>query len=182
MIVTPNNPSYVLGINAYHGDVSAVLIKDGQLVAALEEERFRRIKHWAGFPTIAIQKCLAMADISGREVSHVAISRDPKANLVRKGIYALSRRPDFALIRDRLKNARKVRDVHQPLARALGVPADDLPKVHFVEHHPAHLASAFFVSPFSDAAVCAIDCFGDFVSTSLGLGQDRRDRRPGNGK
>lgn len=174
MIVTPNKPSYVLGINAYHGDVSAVLIKDGQLIAALEEERFRRIKHWAGFPTIAIQKCLAMADISGREVSHVAISRDPKANLVRKGMYALSRRPDFALIRDRLKNARKVRDVHQPLATALGVPADDLPKVHFVEHHPAHLASAFFVSPFRDAAACAIDGFGDFVSTSLGLGQDRR--------
>ena len=162
--------SYVLGINAYHGDVSAVLLEDGDLVVALEEERFRRVKHWAGFPTLSIQKCLSMAGISGRDIQHVAISRDPKANLIRKGLFALTKRPDLSLVFDRVKNARKVRDVHAPLSAALGVPADDLPKLHFVEHHPAHLASAFFVSPFDDAAVCAIDGFGDFVSTSLASG------------
>jgi carbamoyltransferase len=161
---------YILGINAYHADVSAALVKDGQLVAAVEEERFRRIKHWAGFPTLAIQKCLEMAGIRGAEVTHVAISRDPKANLVKKGLSALQKRPDLKLILDRVKNARKVRDLHGPLAQALGVPADDLPKVHYVEHHPSHMASAFFVSPFNDASVCAIDGFGDFVSTSLGVG------------
>src|SRR3954468_15600066 len=110
---------YILGINAYHGDVSAVLLNDGELVVALEEERFRRIKHWAGFPTQAIQRCLEMAGISGRDIDHVAISRDPKANLLKKGIYALTKRPDLSLILDRVKNARKVRDFHGPLAQAL---------------------------------------------------------------
>jgi carbamoyltransferase len=162
--------TYVLGINAYHGDVSAALLRDGQLVAAVEEERFRRIKHWAGFPTLAIQSVLEMAGIRGRDVQHVAISRDPKANLLRKGLFTVKHRPDFRLVLDRVRNAGKVRDLHGPLAVALGVPRDDLPTLHFVEHHPAHLASAFFVSPFETAACCAIDGFGDFVSTSFATG------------
>jgi carbamoyltransferase len=163
--------TYILGVNAYHADVSAALVKDGQLIAAIEEERFRRIKHWAGFPTLAIKKVLEMGGISGKDIQHVAVSRDPKANLVKKGLYALQKRPDLKLILDRLKNARKVRDLHGPLASALAVRADDLPKIHYVEHHPSHLASTFFVSPFDDAAICAIDGFGDFVSTSWALGK-----------
>src|SRR5919201_1810772 len=139
---------YVLGVNAYHGDASAVLLENGRLIAALEEERFRRVKHWAGFPSIAIQKCLEIAAISGREISHIAISRDPRANLLRKGLFVLSKRPDFSLILDRVRNAHKVRDLYGPIAQSLGVSAGNLPKIHFVEHHPAHLASAFFVSPF----------------------------------
>src|SRR5690348_5677581 len=116
------NGMYILGINAYHGDVSAVLLRDGQLTAALEEERFRRIKHWAGFPTFAIQECLRIAGIKGSEISRVAISRDPKANLLQKAAFALKRRPDLALIKDRLRNAQKIRDVHGPLAQALNIP------------------------------------------------------------
>ena len=162
--------TYVLGINAYHGDVSAALLRDGQLVAAVEEERFRRIKHWAGFPTLAIRSVLDMAGIRGRDVRHVAVSRDPKANLLRKGLFTIRHRPDLRLVLDRVRNAGKVRDLHGPLAAALGVPRDDLPAIHYVEHHPAHLASAFFVSPFESAACCAIDGFGDFVSTSFAIG------------
>jgi carbamoyltransferase len=165
---------YILGINAYHGDVSAVLLKDGQLVAALEEERFRRVKHWAGFPTQSIRRCLEMAGIRGDEVAHVAVSRDPRANLLRKALFSVRRRPNPRLIIDRVKNARKVGDLKGPLAEALGVTPDAVPQVHYVEHHPAHLASAFLVSPFADAAVCAIDGFGDFVSTSLGVGSGNR--------
>jgi carbamoyltransferase len=161
---------YILGINAYHGDVSAVLVKDGQLLSALEEERFRRVKHWAGFPTDAIRRCLSAAGITGAEVDHVAISRDPKANLVRKGMFALRNRPELRLILDRVQNSRRVWDLEGPLAEALGVPKNRLPKLHHVEHHPSHLASAFFVSPFEEAAVCAIDGFGDFVSTSMARG------------
>ncbi len=167
-------PVYILGINAFHGDVSAVLLRDGQLVAAVEEERFRRIKHWAGFPARSIERVLGMGGITGADVAHVAISRDPKANLLRKGMYALSKRPDFKLLFDRAKNAAKVRDFDAPLAAALGLPASALPTVHYVEHHPSHLASSFFVSPFESAAVCAIDGFGDFVSTSLGEGNGNR--------
>ena len=162
--------TYVLGINAYHGDVSAALVRDGQLVAAVEEERFRRVKHWAGFPTLAIRSVLDIAGIRGADVQHVAVSRDPKANLLRKGLFTVTHRPDPRLVLDRVRNAGKVRDLHGPLAAALGVPRDDLPTVHFVEHHPAHLASAFFVSPFDTAACCAIDGFGDFVSTSFAVG------------
>lgn len=163
---------YLLGINAYHGDVSAVLVKNGQLVAALEEERFRRIKHCSGFPTDAIRRCLEIGGVCGRDIAHIAISRDPKANLLRKGMFALAKRPNLALIRDRFRNARKVRELQGPLADALAIPVRDLPKIHYVEHHPAHLASAFFVSPFQDASVCAIDGFGDFVSTSMAIGHD----------
>jgi len=166
--------TYVLGINAYHGDVSAALLRDGQLVAAVEEERFRRIKHWAGFPTLAIRQTLEMAGIRGQDVQHVAVSRDPKANLLRKGLFTVTHRPDLRLVLDRVRNAGKVRDLHGPLAAALGVPRDDLPALHYVEHHPAHLASAFFVSPFSSAACCAIDGFGDFVSTSFAIGARNR--------
>jgi carbamoyltransferase len=162
--------TYVLGINAYHGDVSAALLRDGQLVAAVEEERFRRIKHFAGFPTLAIQTVLQIAGIRAQEVQHVALSRDPKANLLRKGLFTVTHRPDLRLVLDRVRNAGKVRDIHTPLAAALGVPRDDLPAIHYVEHHPAHLASAFFVSPFESAACCAIDGFGDFVSTSFATG------------
>ena len=165
---------YVLGINAYHGDVSAVLLRDGAVVAALEEERFTRVKHYAGFPTQSIQRCLAMAGISGSDVAHVAISRDPKANLPQKALFTLKKRPSVRLVLDRLTNQRAVRDVEGPLAEALGLPKASLPTVHNVEHHPAHLASAFFCSPFEEAAVAAIDGFGDFVSTSLAAGRGNK--------
>jgi carbamoyltransferase len=83
---------YILGINAYHADGSAVLIRDGELVVAVEEERFRRIKHWAGFPSQTIAKCLEIGGITGADIDHVAISRDPKANLVRKAAFAVMNR------------------------------------------------------------------------------------------
>jgi carbamoyltransferase len=162
---------YVLGINAFHGDASAALLKDGVLVAAVEEERLRRVKHWAGFPTLAIRKCLELGGIEGSDVRHVAISRDPKANLFRKARYTVAHRPDLRLVLDRLQNMRKVFEIDGPLSDALSVAADALPARHHVEHHPAHLASAFFVSPFEEAAVCAIDGFGDFVSTSMAHGK-----------
>ncbi len=165
---------YILGINAFHADGSAVLLRDGELVVAVEEERFRRIKHWAGFPDQAIAKCLEIGGITGAQVDHVAISRDPKANLLRKAAFALSNKMKLSNIVNRTQNLRKVNDVREPLSAVLGIPDKNLPKIHFVEHHPSHLASAFFVSPFEDAAVCAIDGFGDYVSTSIGLGTNNR--------
>jgi carbamoyltransferase len=165
----------LLGINAYHGDVSAVLVRDGELVAAVEEERFRRIKHVAGFPAQAIRACLAMAGLSGGEIDHVAVSRDPKANLWRKAMFALTRRPEAGLLRDRAANQLRVRDLPRSVAVVLELaPGAKVPTFHWVEHHPAHLASAFFVSPFERAAVCAIDGFGDFVSTSWARGDGSR--------
>jgi carbamoyltransferase len=172
--VTLHRPVHVLGINAYHGDVSAALVRDGILIAAVEEERFRRIKHCAGFPTLAIQSVLAQGGIRGADVDHVAVSRDPRAHMLRKAVYVLTRRPSLALVRDRWRNRGRVGDVRGPLATALAVGDTALPPIHHVEHHAAHLASAFFVSPFRDAACCAIDGFGDFVSTSFAVGADTR--------
>jgi carbamoyltransferase len=162
---------YILGINAYHADGSAVLIRDGELVVAVEEERFRRIKHWAGFPTESISRVLDIAGIRGSDIAHVAVSRDPKANLLRKAAFAVSNRMKISNIVNRTRNLRKVNEIQSPLAEALGVGEGNLPRIHFVEHHPSHLASAFFVSPFSDAAICAIDGFGDYVSTSTAVGK-----------
>src|SRR5439155_15450995 len=162
----------ILGINAYHGDVSAVLLRDGELVAAVEEERFRRIKHCAGFPRESIRVCLEMAGISAREVDHFAVSRNPRANLIRKTFFALKNRPGLDLVRDRLKNQRRVFDLVGAIANSLGLDRERVAeRMHWVEHHPSHLASTFFVSPFDEAAVCAIDGFGDFVSTSLAVGR-----------
>ncbi len=165
---------HILGINAYHGDVSAVLLRDGELVAAVEEERFRRIKHVAGFPTEAIRTCLAMGGITGADVDHVGVSRTPSAHLWRKALFALRHRPG-GLVRDRAANYRRVGAIPDTLVDALGLAAGARrPTVHWVEHHPAHLASAFFVSPFDEAAVAAVDGFGDFVSTSRAIGRGNR--------
>jgi carbamoyltransferase len=162
----------VLGINAYHGDVAAAIVRDGQLVAAVEEERFRRIKHYAGFPREAIRACLAMAGAEARDIDAFAVSRDPKAHLWRKGVFALKHRPSLSLIRDRAANVMSVRHIAGACASAMGLEESYVSRrMHYVEHHAAHLASSFFASPFDAAAVCAIDGFGDFVSTSSGLGR-----------
>ena len=162
----------ILGINAYHGDVAAAILRDGELVAAVEEERFRRIKHYAGFPQEAIRSCLAMAGAEPRDIDAFAVSRDPRAHLWRKGLFALKHRPSVSLVRDRAANAISVRRLANACAAAMGLEESHVAgRIHYVEHHAAHLASSFFASPFEDAALCAIDGFGDFVSTSSGVGR-----------
>jgi len=163
---------YILGINAYHAGSSACLIEDGQLVAAAEEERFRRVKYWAGFPTEAIRFCLTQAGITPYDLDQVGISRDPSANLHKKVLFALRRRPSLHLIRERLANMAEVRDVRKEFCAQLGAdPRSIRAEIHNVEHHRAHLASAFFVSPFEEAALLSVDGFGDFVSTMTGRGR-----------
>src|SRR5215470_7846770 len=127
------------------------------MIAAAEEERFRRIKYCAGFPSQAIRYCLAEAGISALELDHVGISRDPRANLHKKVYFALSQRPGVGFVRDRLRNAARVRDPRSALADALNVPSTQLRAAfHHVEHHRAHMASAFYVSPFQHAAILSI--------------------------
>ena len=158
----------ILGLNAFHGDAAAALVVDGQLVAAAEEERFNRVKHCAGFPELAAAWCLADAGLDASELDHVAIGRDPKANLRAKVVRTILNRPSPRYVAERFRNATKVRDVRTQLAAALHVPPDGLrAELHNVEHHLAHAASAFFVSPFEDAAVLTLDGFGDFASTML---------------
>jgi len=166
---------YILGINAYHGDAAAAIVKNGQLIAAVEEERFNRRKHCAGFPALAIRYCLEVAGISLDQVDHIGISRDPSAHLHKKILFSLTKLANLSsLIAARLANAAKIRDLRQELARALGVAASKSAQFHNVEHHKAHMASCFFVSPFERAAILSIDGFGDFISTMWGIGQDNR--------
>ncbi len=163
----------VLGLNAFHGDSAACLVRDGVLIAAAEEERFRRIKHWAGFPSEAIRYCLAAAEIGLDEVDHVAINQDSSANLGRKVGYALLKRPDLSLILDRLRNKREREGIDGHLARAFPDTALRA-ELHSVEHHLAHLYSAYYVSPFRDAVTVSVDGFGDFASAAWGMGRDGR--------
>jgi len=162
-----------LGINAYHGDASAAITRDGQLIAAAEEERFNRKKHCAGFPAAAVRYCLEAANITIDELDHVGISRDPSAHLHKKVLFSITRFSNFSgLIADRLANAAKIRDIRAELATALKVSPHFPAKVHKVEHHRAHMASAFLVSPFDRAAILSIDGFGDFISTMWGIGRN----------
>jgi carbamoyltransferase len=183
---------FILGINAYHGDAAAAIIHDGQLLAAVEEERFNRCKHCAGFPVESVRYCLSAARVSIEEVSHIAISRDPSAHLHKKILFAATRaaksvrgaagraqpenaqksgRGIFGAVAERLANTAKVRSLKDDLAKALGASKGSLrAQFHNVEHHRAHLASSFYVSPFERAALLSIDGFGDFISTMWGLG------------
>ena len=159
----------VLGLNAYHGDASACLLRDGVLVAAAEEERFRRVKHWAGFPTEAIRYCLRQGGVGLRDIAQVAVNQDSRANLWRKLGFVLTRRPDLSLVIDRIRNKREREGVAVTLAREFGVPFNG--EVQYVEHHLAHLASAYAVSPFDEAAAVSVDAFGDFASAAWGVGR-----------
>jgi carbamoyltransferase len=162
----------ILGLNAYHGDAAAALVVDGVLVNAAEEERFNRIKHCAGFPDLAAAWCLADAGLSPSDLDHVAVSRDPRANVGAKLMRTIRHGASARYLRARLQNAAKVRDVKTALAAALEVdPAAIRAEVHNVEHHQAHIASAFLVSPFDEAAVLSVDGFGDFASTMLAVGR-----------
>jgi carbamoyltransferase len=159
----------ILGLNAYHGDAAAALVIDGELVAAAEEERFNRVKHCAGFPSLAAQWCLEDAGLEPGDLDHVAVSRDPRANLGRKLMRTVRHGASARYLKQRLANASQIRDVGSSLSEALGV--EQLrASVHNVEHHQAHVASAFFVSPFQDAAILSVDGFGDFASTMLAEG------------
>ena len=160
---------YILGINAYHGDSSACLLEDGKLVAAAEEERFRRLKHWAGFPKYAIKYCLNEANINLSQVEHIAVNQDSKANLWNKIRYTIGKRPDLNLILDRIQNKRKRKNLKTVLNDQFNKSFKG--DIFEIEHHLAHLSSAFYVSPFEKAVVVSVDGFGDFASTAWGIGE-----------
>jgi carbamoyltransferase len=158
----------ILGINAYHGNASAAIVCDGRLVAAVEEERFNRVKYAAGFPAQAIRYCLKEAGLTLAEIDHVAVPRNPYARLATKIFYAL-RMPSFA--KDRAKVLARFTGIPEALAAAFETDRKKLKATfHRIEHHQAHLASSFFVSPFERAALLSADGLGDFASTMWGTG------------
>jgi carbamoyltransferase len=159
----------ILGVNAFHGDASAAVLSGGRLVAAVEEERFTRVKHWAGLPEAAVRHCLsevAAPDLSA--LAALAIPRLPRAFLAQKAALALRHPRSLGRAVSRARNLAQVGGLGERLsALAGGRPR----QVVAVEHHLAHAASAFFCSPFEEAMCLSVDGFGDFVSTLLGVGR-----------
>jgi carbamoyltransferase len=158
----------ILGLNMFHADASAAIVQDGEVVFAVAEERLNRIKHYAGFPSLAIKACLDFVGAKITDVDHVAVGQDSDANLAKKVRYALSN-PDKILNFIRLRQRKQpIRDVASLIAKALDVD----PKVlrfrqHHLEHHIAHIASAYYCSPWEKAAGFSYDGSGDFVSTMM---------------
>src|SRR5258706_4112641 len=163
----------ILGLNAYHADSSAAIFKDGILIAATEEERFRRIKHWAGFPSEAVKFCLREAGVTLHQVDYICIGRDPKAKFWKKVQFVLKNvHKKNTLLADRIKNSKKIASIESELAAVSGLSESDIkPKIINVEHHSSHLASAFFASPFDEAAILSIDGSGDFTTTMIATGK-----------
>jgi carbamoyltransferase len=167
---------YILGLNAYHADSSAAIFKDGVMIAATEEERFRRLKHWAGFPSLAIEFCLKEAGITLSDVDFIAIGRDPKAKLEKKLAYLLKNPGGgWNAVVDRIRNARKVSSLEDEFSKIQQLPKSVIKKkIKNVEHHRSHLASAFFASPFDEAALLSIDGSGDFTTTMIATGRGNK--------
>ena len=164
----------IVGLNAYHGDVAAAVLRDGQLIAAVEEERFNRIKHAAGFPKQAIKTALGMAGATPADVDVWAVARGRRVHLWRKALFAMTHRPGAALVNQYRNAAGRNRHLPDVIAESFGLRVADVEaRTQYVEHHPAHLASAFYTSGMAEATCCAIDGFGDFVSASVAHGQPR---------
>ncbi len=166
----------ILGINAYHADSSAAIFVDGIMIAATEEERFTRIKHWAGFPSYAIEFCLKEVGITLGEVDYICVGRDPKAKLWNKALYLIKNlTKKNTLIFDRLSNSKKLVSLEIQLANLSGLSIKKIkPKIKYIEHHRSHLASAFFASPFDEAAILSIDGSGDFTTTMIAVGKGNK--------
>lgn len=168
----------ILGINAYHGDSAAALLVDGEIVAAAEEERFRRIKHWAGFPVQAIQWCLESQAVDLSDLDAVAINQDSRAHFLRKAGYALLKKPSLKLLLDKLRTRNARSSLETELTAAF--PGESFKGRFFpVEHHHAHLASSFHMSGYDEAWSVSVDGFGDFASSAWGLGRGSELRPAG---
>jgi carbamoyltransferase len=166
-------PTYILGLNTFHADSGAALVRDGELVAAVTEERLNRVKHFAGFPALSIREVLDIAGIGIEDVDHIGINKDSKANLMSKVWFAVTNfRRITKLARQRLEYRARAQAAPELICEALKVSPQRLrARIHNVEHHLCHAASCFLVSGFDRAAIFSVDGFGDFASTLTALGQ-----------
>jgi carbamoyltransferase len=139
------------------------------VIVAAEEERFRRIKHWAGFPVEAARWCLHETGLALGDLDHVAVNQDARANIGHKLAFLVKSRPDVALVLDRIRNKRERAGIGETLSKELD--GSFKGQVHFVEHHLAHLGSAYLLSPFEEAVAVSVDGFGDFASAAWGVGR-----------
>jgi carbamoyltransferase len=164
----------ILGLNYYFHDSTACILKDGQLIAAIEEERLNRDKHTSAFPSLAISKCLEIAELSIDDIDHIAVSIKPTTHWFKKLIYVLKNLRSFMpffghYVVNAYAKQRKFWIWYERTFKS-----NNSPKVHFIEHHLTHVAGTFFVSPYKEAALLGIDGSGEWATTWLGYGKDNK--------
>ncbi|MGO9642544.1 MAG: carbamoyltransferase [Candidatus Acidiferrales bacterium] len=160
----------ILGISCYYHDAAAALLRDGELVAAAEEERFTRIKHDFDFPKNAIQYCLAAGGIRGEDLDYVVFFEKPFRKLDRILMNVLQTYPQsWKIFRESMITWMLDKLwVSSTIESELGIPKE---KVLFCEHHLSHAASAFLCSPFEEAAILTVDGVGEWVTGTWGVGR-----------
>lgn len=173
-------PQYILGLSAYYHDSAAALISDGKIVAAAQEERFSRKKHDPAFPDQAIQYCLEHAGIGLGDVDYIVFYDKPLLKFERLLETYLSYAPkgfrSFMVaipiwLKEKLFLKKTLKRSFSSLS---GIPENDLPQLLFTEHHQSHAASAFFPSPYDNAAVMCLDGVGEWATTSVWLGEGNK--------
>jgi carbamoyltransferase len=168
----------ILGLNYYFHDSTACIVKDGKLVAAIEEERLNRDKHTQAFPLLAIKRCLDIAGLSYSDIDHIAISIKPTTNWFRKLVYVIkhlnSALPYFGhYVVNAYVKQRHFKLWYKSIWKKNG------PKIHFIEHHLTHVAGTFFVSPYKEAALLGVDGSGEWATTWLGYGNNNEIKKFG---
>jgi carbamoyltransferase len=163
---------HILGISCYFHDAAAAILKDGLLVSAAEEERFSRIKHDFGFPERAIRFCLDSVGLDPRDLDAVVFFEKPLVKFERILSTAMATAPRSSTVFRKAMTAWLLDKlwVKSRIRRALGVPPD---RILFADHHASHAASAFFCSPFDEAAILTVDGVGEWTTTAMGRGQGR---------
>jgi carbamoyltransferase len=174
-IITQN--TNILGISAYYHDSAAVLIRDGVIVAAVQEERFSRIKHDPGFPSRAIEHCLDAGGIGMEALDYVAFYDKPLLKFERLLETYLAYAPSgfrsfVAAMPVWLKEKLLLKALlRREIAEMMGASKAEMPTLLFGEHHESHAASAFYPSPFEEAAVLCMDGVGEWATTSVWMGR-----------
>lgn len=158
--------TYILGLNLFHADSSACIFKDDKLICAVEEERFVRIKHFAGVPVKSIEHCLDVAGIKLKDLKSIVVNQNSKSNFFKKTFFLFTHKINFNFIIERIKNRlnRQNKNILITLNKKYG---KFLGNINFVDHHQCHLASAYYPSGFEKAVAISIDGFGDFCSTVI---------------
>ncbi len=160
--------SVILGINAFHASASAAVVVDGVPVAAIAEERLNRVKYYAGFPKLAVEACLRQAGVGFKDIDAVAVGRDPSANRAKKMEYTLRHPSKIVNLMKQRTSRAQLDDLRTLFVEHCGANAADLRfEEHQVEHHLAHIASAFYISPWDSAAGFSVDGSGDFVTVMM---------------
>ena len=160
--------NYILGLNIYHGDSSACIIKNGEISFAIEEERENRIKHWAGLPLDSINACLQNEKIEFSDINYVAINTNPYSNILHKFKYTIINPQNINIYLKRFLIKKKKRSFEKIIKKKFNV--NKKINIKFYDHHLCHHASSFFPSGFQNSLLISTDGFGDFASTTAGIG------------